>query len=182
VASDHAPHEDYVKRCELSPPPTGSSACRRPSPDPRPAGGREGFPFPCGRPALRRPARLLSLKGKGTLAPGADADVTVVDPTRSGSSARRTSSPNRGTARSSGGSCGAVRRSRSAAAGSAIPASPGSIPMAERKAVLACRRHRVRRDVLRVRRGERRRGRLQHQHDGVPGGLTDPSTRGRSSR
>ncbi|MBP2667800.1 MAG: dihydroorotase, multifunctional complex type [Deltaproteobacteria bacterium] len=81
VASDHAPHEDYVKRCEFVAAANGIIGLQTSLPLTLAllAGGKVS-PSRAVDLLSAGPARLLSLKGKGTLAPGADADVTVVDP------------------------------------------------------------------------------------------------------
>jgi len=81
VASDHAPHEDYVKRCEFVAAANGIIGLQTSLPLTLAllAGGKVS-PSRAVDLLSAGPARLLSLKGKGTLAAGADADVTVVDP------------------------------------------------------------------------------------------------------
>jgi len=81
VASDHAPHEDYVKRCEFVAAANGIIGLQTTLPLTLAllAGGKVS-PSRVVDLLSAGPARLLSLKGKGTLAPGADADVTVIDP------------------------------------------------------------------------------------------------------
>jgi len=81
VASDHAPHEDYVKRCEFVAAANGIIGLQTTLPLTFAllAGGKAS-PSRIVDLLSAGPARLLSLKGKGTVAPGADADVTVVDP------------------------------------------------------------------------------------------------------
>jgi dihydroorotase len=81
VASDHAPHEDYVKRCEFVAAANGIIGLQTSLPLTLAllAGGKAS-PSRVVDLLSAGPARLLSLKGKGTLAAGADADVTVVDP------------------------------------------------------------------------------------------------------
>jgi dihydroorotase len=81
VATDHAPHDDYVKRCEFAAAANGI------------LGLQTALPLSLALVAAGKmkearlvellsaaPARILGLKGKGTLAKGADADVTVIDP------------------------------------------------------------------------------------------------------
>jgi len=81
VASDHAPHEDYVKRCEFVAAANGIIGLQTTLPLTLAllAGGKVS-PSRVVDLLSAGPARLLSLEGKGTLAPGADADVTVIDP------------------------------------------------------------------------------------------------------
>jgi dihydroorotase len=81
IATDHAPHDDYVKRCEFIAAANGV------------IGLETALPLSLalladGRIAPARlveilsvnPARILSLPGKGTLSLGTDADVAIVDP------------------------------------------------------------------------------------------------------
>ena len=81
IASDHAPHEAYVKKCEFASAANGI------------IGLQTSLPLSLsllagGKVAAARlvellsvgPARILGLRGKGTLAAGADADVTIIDP------------------------------------------------------------------------------------------------------
>jgi len=83
VASDHAPHEDYVKRCEFVAAANGIIGLQTSLPLTLAllAGGKLS-PSRVVDLLSYGPARLLSLRGKGTLSPGADADVTVIDPDR----------------------------------------------------------------------------------------------------
>ena len=83
VASDHAPHEEYVKRCEFVAAANGIIGLQTALPLTLAllAGGKLS-PSRVVDLLSAGPARLLSLKGKGTLAAGADADVTVIDPER----------------------------------------------------------------------------------------------------
>ena len=81
IACDHAPHEPYVKKCEFAVAANGI------------IGLQTSFPLSLSLLAGGKvdparlvdllsigPARILGLRGKGTLAAGADADVTVIDP------------------------------------------------------------------------------------------------------
>ena len=81
VASDHAPHEEYVKRCEFVAAANGIIGLQTSLPLTLAllSGGKVS-PSRVVDLLSAGPARLLSLKGKGTLAAGADADVTLVDP------------------------------------------------------------------------------------------------------
>jgi dihydroorotase len=81
VASDHAPHEDYVKRCEFVAAANGIIGLQTSLPLTLAllAGGKVS-PARIVDLLSSAPARILSLSGKGTLSPGADADVTVIDP------------------------------------------------------------------------------------------------------
>jgi dihydroorotase len=81
VASDHAPHEEYVKRCEFIAAANGIIGLQTSLPLTLAvlAGGKVS-PMRIVDLLSAGPARILSLAGKGTLAPGADADVTVIDP------------------------------------------------------------------------------------------------------
>jgi len=81
VASDHAPHDDYVKNCEFISAANGIIGLQTALPLALVL--TEGGKVPPARIVdllSAGPARILSLAGKGTLAPGADADVTVIDP------------------------------------------------------------------------------------------------------
>ncbi len=81
VASDHAPHDDYVKRCEFMAAANGIIGLQTILPLTLAllAGGKVS-PARIVDLLSAAPARILSLPGKGKLAPGADADVTVIDP------------------------------------------------------------------------------------------------------
>lgn len=81
VATDHAPHDDYVKRCEFIAAANGVIGLETALPLTLSllAGGKIG-PSRIVELLSAHPARILKLKGKGTLRKGADADVTVVDP------------------------------------------------------------------------------------------------------
>jgi dihydroorotase len=81
VASDHAPHEEYVKRCEFAAASNGIIGLQSSVPLTLAllAGGKVS-PSRAVELLSAGPARILSLAGKGTLARGADADVTVIDP------------------------------------------------------------------------------------------------------
>lgn len=81
VASDHAPHEDYVKRCEFVAAANGIIGLQTSLPLTLAllAGGKV-TPSRVVELLSAGPAKLLSLKGKGALAAGADGDVTIVDP------------------------------------------------------------------------------------------------------
>jgi dihydroorotase len=81
VASDHAPHEEYVKRCEFIAAANGIIGLQTSLPLTLVllAGGKVS-PSRLVELLSATPARILSLRGKGTLEKGADADVTVIDP------------------------------------------------------------------------------------------------------
>ena len=81
VACDHAPHEDYVKRCEFTTAANGIIGLQTSLPLTLAltAGGKVS-PVRIVDLLSAAPARLLSLTGKGTLVAGSDADVTVIDP------------------------------------------------------------------------------------------------------
>ncbi len=81
IACDHAPHEAYVKRCEFAAAANGIIGLQTSLPLALSllAGGK----IPASRLVemlSAGPARILGLRGKGSLAPGADADATVIDP------------------------------------------------------------------------------------------------------
>lgn len=81
IACDHAPHEAYVKRCEFAAAANGIIGLQTSLPLSLSllAGGK----IPTSRLVemlSAGPARILGLRGKGSLAPGADADATVIDP------------------------------------------------------------------------------------------------------
>jgi len=81
IACDHAPHEAYVKRCEFAAAANGIIGLQTSLPLALSllAGGK----FPASRLVemlSAGPARILGLRGKGSLGPGADADATVIDP------------------------------------------------------------------------------------------------------
>jgi dihydroorotase len=80
IACDHAPHEAYVKRCEFAAAANGIIGLQTSLPLSLSllAGGK----IPTSRLVemlSTGPARILGLRGKGSLAPGADADATVID-------------------------------------------------------------------------------------------------------
>ena len=81
VASDHAPHEDYVKRCEFVAASNGIIGLETALPLSMSllAGGRI-MPARLVELLSAAPGRILGLEGKGSLRKGADADVTIVDP------------------------------------------------------------------------------------------------------
>jgi len=81
VASDHAPHDNYVKDCEFSSAANGIIGLQTSLPLTL-ALMADGKISPARVVELlsASPAQILSLRGKGTLAPGADADVTMIDP------------------------------------------------------------------------------------------------------
>ncbi|MBI5905800.1 MAG: dihydroorotase [Deltaproteobacteria bacterium] len=81
VACDHAPHEEYVKRCEFIAAANGIIGLQSSLPLTLVllAGGKVS-PTRVVELLSSAPARILSLRGKGALSKGADADVTVIDP------------------------------------------------------------------------------------------------------
>ena len=81
IASDHAPHEDYSKRCEFVAASYGIIGLETALPLSMSllAGGKVS-PARLVERLSAAPARILGLKGKGSLRKGADADVTIVDP------------------------------------------------------------------------------------------------------
>jgi len=81
IACDHAPHEAYVKRCEFAAAANGIIGLQTSLPLSLSllAGGK----IPASRLVemlSEGPSRILGLRGKGSLSPGADADATVIDP------------------------------------------------------------------------------------------------------
>ena len=81
VASDHAPHDDYVKNCEFMSAANGIIGLQTSLPLTLALMAKADIsPTRVVELLSSTPARILSLRGKGTLAPGADADVTVIDP------------------------------------------------------------------------------------------------------
>jgi dihydroorotase len=81
VATDHAPHDDYVKRCEFIEAANGIIGLETVLPLTLAllAGGKVA-PGRAIELLSANPARILKLAGKGSLQKGADADVTIVDP------------------------------------------------------------------------------------------------------
>ena len=81
VASDHAPHEKFVKNCEFMTAAYGIIGLQT-SLSLTLALMSDDYISPARVVELLSctPARILSLSGKGTLARGSDADVTVIDP------------------------------------------------------------------------------------------------------
>jgi len=81
IASDHAPHEDYAKRCEFAAAANGIIGLETAlSLSLTMAAGAGIAPLRLVELLSTAPARILGLRGAGSLAPGAAADVTVVDP------------------------------------------------------------------------------------------------------
>jgi dihydroorotase len=81
VGSDHAPHEDYVKRCEFVAAANGIIGLQTSLPLTLALlSGGKASPSRVVELLSASPARILSLPGKGSLAGGADADVTLIDP------------------------------------------------------------------------------------------------------
>jgi len=81
IASDHAPHDVYTKRCEFVGASNGIIGLETALPLSMAllAGGKVS-PARLADLFSAAPARILGLKGKGSLRRGADADVTIVDP------------------------------------------------------------------------------------------------------
>jgi len=81
IACDHAPHEAYVKKCEFAAAANGIIGLQTSLPLSLSllAGGKVA-PARLVDLLSVGPARVLGLRGKGSLAAGADADVTVIDP------------------------------------------------------------------------------------------------------
>ena len=81
IATDHAPHEDYVKRCEFISAANGIIGLETALPLSLTllSGGRIS-PGRIIELLSANPARILALPGKGSLRKGADADVTIIDP------------------------------------------------------------------------------------------------------
>lgn len=81
IATDHAPHEDYVKRCEFISAANGIIGLETALPLSLTllSGGRIS-PGRIVELLSANPARILALPGKGSLRKGADADVTIIDP------------------------------------------------------------------------------------------------------
>lgn len=81
IASDHAPHDDYVKRCEFVAAANGIIGLETALPLSLSllAGGKV-TPSRIVELLSAHPARILALRGKGSLRKGADADVTIIDP------------------------------------------------------------------------------------------------------
>jgi dihydroorotase len=81
IASDHAPHDDYVKRCEFIAAANGIIGLETALPlSLGLLSGGKVEPARIVELLSANPARILKLSGKGTLRKGADADVTVIDP------------------------------------------------------------------------------------------------------
>ncbi|MGE5753710.1 MAG: dihydroorotase [Deltaproteobacteria bacterium] len=81
IATDHAPHDDYVKRCEFIAAANGIIGLETALPLSLGliAGGKV-TPSRVVELLSANPARILKLSGKGSLGKGADADVTIIDP------------------------------------------------------------------------------------------------------
>jgi dihydroorotase len=81
IASDHAPHDEYTKRCEFVAASNGIIGLETALPLSLAllAGGTV-TPARLVDLLSAAPARILGLKEKGSLRNGADADVTIVDP------------------------------------------------------------------------------------------------------
>jgi dihydroorotase len=81
IATDHAPHDDYTKRCEFVAASNGIIGLETALPLSLAllAGGKVA-PSRLVQLLSVNPARILNLKGKGSLGVGDDGDVTVIDP------------------------------------------------------------------------------------------------------
>lgn len=81
IATDHAPHDDYSKRCEFTAAANGIIGLETALPLSLALLGAGKIP-PSRLVELlsAAPARILGLAGKGSLGRGADADVTLIDP------------------------------------------------------------------------------------------------------
>jgi dihydroorotase len=81
IASDHAPHDEYTKRCEFVAASSGIIGLETALPLSMAllAGGKVS-PARFVDLLSAGPARILGLREKGSLRAGADADVTIVDP------------------------------------------------------------------------------------------------------
>lgn len=81
IATDHAPHEDYVKRCEFTAAANGIIGLETALPlSLALLSGGKVTPSRLVELMSANPARILNLPGKGSLRKGADADVVIVDP------------------------------------------------------------------------------------------------------
>jgi len=81
IACDHAPHEAYLKRCEFAAAANGIIGLQTSLPlSLALLAGNKVTPTRLVELLSAGPARILCLRDKGTLAAGADADVTVIDP------------------------------------------------------------------------------------------------------
>jgi dihydroorotase len=81
IATDHAPHDDYVKRCEFIAAANGIIGLETALPlSLTLLSGGKVSPARIVELLSANPARILALSGKGSLRKGADADVTVIDP------------------------------------------------------------------------------------------------------
>jgi dihydroorotase len=81
IATDHAPHDDYVKRCEFIAAANGIIGLETALPlSLTLLSGGKVSPVRIVELLSANPARILALSGKGSLRKGADADVTIIDP------------------------------------------------------------------------------------------------------
>ncbi|HBO70049.1 MAG TPA: dihydroorotase [Deltaproteobacteria bacterium] len=81
IATDHAPHDDYSKRCEFVAAANGIIGLESALPlSLALLGGGKISPTRLIELLSASPARILGLRGKGSLGKGADADVTLIDP------------------------------------------------------------------------------------------------------
>ncbi|MCL5884549.1 MAG: dihydroorotase [Deltaproteobacteria bacterium] len=81
IATDHAPHDDYVKRCEFVAAANGIIGLETALPlSLALLSAGDMTPLRVVDLLSTAPARILGLDGKGTLAKGVAADVTLIDP------------------------------------------------------------------------------------------------------
>ncbi len=81
IATDHAPHDEYSKRCEFIAAANGIIGLETALPlSLALLGGGKITPSRLVELLSVSPSRILGLRGKGSLGRGADADVTLIDP------------------------------------------------------------------------------------------------------
>ena len=81
IASDHAPHDELTKRCEFTAASNGIIGLETALPlSMSLLAGRKVTPARLVELLSVSPARILGLKGKGSLRKGSDGDVTIVNP------------------------------------------------------------------------------------------------------